>query len=253
MKRFTDKIVLITGGGTGIGQTTALAFAREGAVVVLAGRSAMAGEQTVSLIKERGGEAHYIQTDVTNEEQVASLLHQIMTRYDRLDIAFNNAGVLGKPGPLTELDEQDWDTVFNVNVKGTWLSMKYELQHMLKRKIGAIINMSSNIGARIANPVVAPYTAAKAAVLGLTQAAALEYIKSGIRINAVSPGPVTAPMSLQGTETEAERAQRVAALLPIGRIGLAEEVSDAVLWLASPQSSLVVGHDIILDGGVSLQ
>jgi NAD(P)-dependent dehydrogenase (short-subunit alcohol dehydrogenase family) len=253
MKRFADKIVLITGGSTDIGQATALAFAREGAIVVIAGRRAQVGEETVALLKAETGEACFIQANVTVETDVARLLEQIVARYGRLDIAFNNAGSVGG-GPITELSEAVWDETMATNLKGTWLSMKYEIQQMLTQGSGGtIVNMSSNIGGHIARPMMAPYAAAKAGVLALTQVAALEYIKSSIRINAVSPGPIRTPLSRRGTETDEERDQRVAQTLPIGRVGLPEEVADTVLWLSSSASSFVVGHDVVLDGGFSIQ
>lgn len=252
MKRFADKIVLITGGSTGIGQATALAFAREGAIVVIAGRRAQVGEETVALLKAEKAEACFIQADVTVEADIARLLEQVVARYGRLDIAFNNAGSVGG-GPITELSEAVWDETIAINLKGTWLSMKYEIQQMLTQGSGTIVNMSSNIGGHIARPMMAPYAAAKAGVLALTQVAALEYIKSGIRINAVSPGPIRTPLSRRETETDDERDQRVAQTLPVGRIGLPEEVADAVLWLSSSASTFVVGHDIVLDGGFSIQ
>lgn len=252
MKSFADKIVLITGGSTGIGQATALAFAREGAIIVIAGRRAQVGEKTVALLKAEAGEACFIQADVTVEADVASLIEQIIARYGRLDIAFNNAGSVGG-GPITELSEAVWDETMAINLKGTWLSMKYEIQQMLTQGSGTIVNMSSNIGGHIARPMMAPYAAAKAGVLALTQVAALEYIKSGIRINAVSPGPIRTPLSKREAETDEERDQRVAQALPIGRVGLPEEVAEAVLWLSSSASSFVVGHDVVLDGGFSIQ
>jgi NAD(P)-dependent dehydrogenase (short-subunit alcohol dehydrogenase family) len=252
MHRFTDKIVLVTGGGSGIGRTTALAFAREGATVIVAGRRANEGEQTVALLKALGAEASFIQTDVTVEADLAHLLEQIVSRYSRLDVAFNNAGYLGQVGPLTELNETAWDQTIDINLKGTWLSMKYELQQMVKQGNGAIVNMSSNIGGHAARAFLAPYAAAKAGILALTQSAALEYIKSGIRINAVSPGPIRTAMSKRAGETDEERDQRIASAAPLGRVGLPEEVANAVLWLSSSEAELLVGRDIVLDGGASL-
>ncbi|MBE3560918.1 MAG: SDR family oxidoreductase [Ktedonobacteraceae bacterium] len=252
MNRFTDNVVLITGGGTGIGRATALAFAREGATVVLAGRRLQPGEQTVALLRQQGGQGRFVQTDVTQEAEVRALLEQIRTDYGRLDIAFNNAGVLGPVGSVIELREDDWDSTIAVNLKGTWLSMKYEIPQMLRQGRGVIVNMSSVIGARVASPHLAAYTAAKAGVLAVSRAAALEYSAAGIRIHVVSPGPVRAPMSQRADETEDERDRRVAASLPIGRIGDAEEVARAVLWLSSEEAALAVGQDLVLDGGVSL-
>ncbi len=252
MQRFADRIVLITGGSTGIGQATAQAFAREGATVVIAGRRVQAGEQTVSLLKEQGAEASFVQTDVTVEADVARLLEEVVARYGRLDIAFNNAGSFGV-GLLIELTEADWDELIATNLKGTWLAMKYEIRQMRSQGSGAIVNVSSTFGPYVAMPMVAPYAAAKAGVIALTQVAALEYIQSGIRINAVTPGPVRTPMSKRAGETDEERDQRVAARLPIGRVGQPEEVANAVLWLSSPEASYVVGQDIVLDGGASIQ
>jgi NAD(P)-dependent dehydrogenase (short-subunit alcohol dehydrogenase family) len=252
MKRFADRVVLITGGSTGIGQATALAFAREGATVVIAGRRAQVGEKTVSLLKEQGAQASFVQTDVAVEADVARLLEEVVTRYGRLDIAFNNAGSLAV-GPIIELTEAAWDEMIATNLKGTWLAMKYEIRQMRSQGSGAIVNMSSTIGPYMVRAMMAPYAAAKAGVLALTQAAALEYIQSGIRINAVSPGPIRAPLSKRAGETDEERDQRYAPTLPIGRIGQPEEVANAVLWLSSPESSFVVGQDIVLDGGSSIQ
>ncbi|GHO61202.1 short-chain dehydrogenase [Ktedonobacter sp. SOSP1-52] len=252
IKRFADNIVLVTGGSTGIGQATALAFAREGAKVVITSRQRHAGEKTAALLKAEQGDACFIQADVTVEADMARLLEQIVARYDRLDIAFNNAGSVGT-GAITEIKEALWDETIASNLKGTWLSMKYELQQMLTQGSGTIVNMSSNLGGHVARPMMAPYAAAKAGVLALTQVAALEYIQSGIRINAVSPGPIRTPLSKRVAETDEERDRRVADTLPIGRIGLPEEVAHAVLWLSSSEASFVVGHDIVLDGGFIIQ
>ena len=252
MERFADKIVLITGGSTGIGLATAQAFAREGATVVITGRRTQAGEEAVTLLKAQGAEAYFIQADISVEADAARLLQEIISRYGRLDIAFNNAGSVGG-GPLVEMSEAVWDETIAVNLKGTWLSMKYEIQQMLTQDGGIIVNMASNLGAHVVRPMIAPYAAAKAGVLALTQVAALEYIQSNIRINAVSPGPIRTPTSRRGSETDEERDRRVASALPIGRVGLPEEVANAVLWLSSPEASFVVGHDIVLDGGFTIQ
>jgi len=253
MDRFADKVVLVTGGSSGIGLATALAFAREGATVVVAGRRTSEGEKAVALLKEQGGEPSFIQTDVAIEADVALLVEQIVSRYGRLDIAFNNAGNVVGVGPLIELDEAAWDATIDGNLKGTWLSMKYEIRQMFKQGGGTIINMSSNIGGHVARPMMASYAAAKAGVLALTKTAALEYVQSGIHVHSVSPGPIRTALSKRGNESDEERDQRVAAALPIGRIGLPEEVANAVLWLSSPEATFIVGHDIVLDGGFTLQ
>jgi NAD(P)-dependent dehydrogenase (short-subunit alcohol dehydrogenase family) len=253
LQRFVDKIVLVTGGGSGIGQVAARAFAREGASVVVAGRRASEGEKTVALIQADGGTASYIPVDVRNEADVARLIEEIVARYGRLDIALNNAGVFSL-GPLAEATEQTWDTIIDVNLKGTWLSMKYEIQQMLKQpERGTIVNIGSNIGVPGVKPGIAIYAASKAGVQVLTKAAALEYIKHGIRINSVSPGPTKTNMSKRPSETDEEQARRIAESVPLGRIGLPEEIASAILWLSSPEASFAVGHDIVLDGGTTLQ
>jgi NAD(P)-dependent dehydrogenase (short-subunit alcohol dehydrogenase family) len=252
MSRFTDQTVLVTGGGTGIGQATALAFAREGATVVIAGRRAQIGEKTVTLLKAQGAEASFITTDVTTEAGVASLLEQISARYGRLNIAFNNAGHEGKPGPVAEQSEADWDATIDVNLKGIWLCMKYEIQQMLTQGNGVIVNMASNI-AYVGVPQMGVYSAAKAGVLTLTRVAALETIKSGIRINAVSPGAVGTPMAERSFGSLENQQKFFAPFYPIGRVGSPEEIAAAVLWLSSPESSFVVGQDIVIDGGFIIQ
>lgn len=252
MNRFTDKIVLITGGSTGIGQATALAFAREGAIPVIASRRADEGEKIVVLLQAQGVNAGFFQTDVTVEAEVRRLLEQIITRYGRLDIAFNNAGHEGTRGAVSELSEADWNATMSVNLKGTWLSMKYEIQQMLTQESGVIVNMSANL-AYVGLPQMGAYSAAKAGILALTRVAALETIKSGIRINAVSPGPVATPMAERLFGSRENQRQLLSSVVPIGRAGTPEEIAAAVLWLSSPEASFVVGQDIVLDGGLIIQ
>ncbi|WP_376795473.1 glucose 1-dehydrogenase [Thermogemmatispora sp.] len=249
--RFTGKVALVTGGGSGIGRATALAFAREGATVVVAGRSPESLAETVKLIEAEGGRASAITADVTRARDVARLVEGVMVRHKRLDIAFNNAGVLGPRGPLVEIDEDAWSAVLATNVTGVWLSMKYEIAHMRAHGGGVIVNMASTIGAHTTRPELGAYAAAKAAVSVLTRTAAREYIREGIRINAVSPGPVAAPMSRLPGESDAERDSRIASIIPIGRVGGVDEIAAAVLWLASPEASFIVGHDLVVDGGAT--
>ncbi|GCE10792.1 short chain dehydrogenase [Tengunoibacter tsumagoiensis] len=252
MNRFSDKIVLITGGSTGIGLATALAFAREGATPVIASRRADEGEKIIALLQAQGAKASFFQTDVTVEAEVRRLFEQIMARYGRLDIAFNNAGYEGTRSPVHELHETDWDATINANLKGTWLSMKYEIQQMLVQGSGVIVNMAANL-AYIGLPQMGAYSAAKAGILALTRVAALETIRSGVRINAVSPGSVGTPMAerLFGSLENQQRMR--GSLMPIGRVGTPEEVATAVLWLSSPEASFVVGQDIVIDGGLIIQ
>ncbi|MBV9847717.1 MAG: glucose 1-dehydrogenase [Kutzneria sp.] len=251
MGRFTGKTVLVSGAGTGLGRAAALAFAAEGAAVVLAGRTVRTLEDTLSLVEAAGGTALVVRADVGVEDDVRRAVDASVARYGRLDVAFNNAGVLGA-GPLVDLDAATVDAVLATNVRGTWLAMKYQIRQMLAQGGGAIVNMSSTLGAYKVRPNTVVYGAAKAAVLALTRGAALEHAASNIRINAVSPGAVAAPMSMTDETSEQERDRRLAALMPVGRIGSAEEVAEAVLWLASDAASYVTGRDIVLDGGSAL-
>ncbi|MGX4653939.1 glucose 1-dehydrogenase [Micromonospora sp. SCSIO 07396] len=250
-KRFTDKVVLVTGGGSGIGRATAQAFAREDATVVVAGRDADKLEQTVKLITVDGGAASAVVADITRSDDVAALVHATVERHGGLHIAFNNAGTAGRPGPLADLDEEVWDTVVATNLTGLFLCMKYEIAHMREHGGGVIVNMASNIGAHGRRPGMGAYAAAKAGASVLTRNAAREYIADNIRINAVSPGATDTAMSRRPGETDADRDQRIASLVPLGRVGATEEVAAAVLWLAGSESAFVVGHDLVSDGGAT--
>jgi NAD(P)-dependent dehydrogenase (short-subunit alcohol dehydrogenase family) len=247
---FTGKIVLITGGGSGIGRATALAFAREGATVAVAGRRSDPLDQTVRLIENEGGQASAITADVSSAADAARLVATTVDRHGGLHIAFNNAGVL-EAGPLADMDEAAWDRQLAVNLTGVFLTMKHEIAHMRANGGGAIINTASNIGAHMRLPFLGAYAASKAAVSALTRAAAREYIAAGIRINAISPGPVDTPMSMRPGETEADRDQRLKDALPAGRAGTLAEAAAAVLWLASPGAGFTIGHDLVIDGGAS--
>jgi NAD(P)-dependent dehydrogenase (short-subunit alcohol dehydrogenase family) len=249
--RFAGKVALVTGAGSGIGREIARGFAREGAAVVLAGRRPDALRETAALIEAEGGNALAVETDVSVPDDVARLVRTTAERFDRLDVAVNNAGILGAPGPLADLDEKDWATVIATNLTGLWLCMKHEIAWMREHGGGVIINIASNVGAHVRVPGLGAYAASKAGVSALTRAAAREYIGAGIRINAVSPGLVDTTMSLLPGETESERAARVGPLIPLGRVATTTEIADAVLWLASPASSFVVGHDLVIDGGVT--
>jgi len=248
--RFTHKAVLVTGGGSGIGRATALAFARDGAAVVVAGRSIDALAHTVALIEDLGGRASYVVADVTQTDAVEALVHEVAERHGRLDIAFNNAGI-ATAGFVGDIDEQAWTHNLAVNLTGVWLSMKHEIAHMRRHGGGVIINMASNIGAHTVIPGMGAYAASKAAVSALTRTAAREYIAEGIRINAVSPGPIDTPMSRRPGETNTERDARISTAIPIGRVGTLDEIAAAVTWLASDEASFAVGHDLVLDGGAT--
>jgi NAD(P)-dependent dehydrogenase (short-subunit alcohol dehydrogenase family) len=246
--QFEGQVVLVTGGGSGIGRAVALAFGREGATVVVAGRTAEPLAQTVKLIDADGGRADAVTTDVTRADEVARLVDQIIARHGGLDVAVNNAGIVGTPAPVADLDEATWTAVVATNLTGVWLSMKHEIAHMRARGSGSIVNVASSVGAHLTLPTMGAYAATKAAVSTLTRTAAKECIGSGVRINAVSPGPVDTPMSRFPGETDADRDARLAEVLPIGRVAATQEIAATVLWLASPDASFVVGHDLVVDG-----
>lgn len=251
MGRFDGKVVLITGGGRGIGLASALAFGREGAKVVVGNRNADEGRGAVEQLKKLGAEATFLRTDVAVASEIEALVDHAVKTFGRLDVAFNNAGIEGKFGPFVEQTEENYQQVMDINVRGVWLSMKYEVPAMLKTGGGSIINTSS-IGGSIAFPGAGVYVASKHAVNGLTKSVALEYAKSGIRVNAVSPGSIETSMLDRVTGSEEVKAG-FAAMHPIGRVGLPEEVATAVLWLASSESSFVTGHDLLVDGGFTAQ
>ncbi|MGW2591782.1 SDR family NAD(P)-dependent oxidoreductase [Streptomyces sp. NPDC001515] len=251
MNRFTGRTVLVTGAGSGLGRAIALAFATEGASVVAAGRTAASLDETVGLIEATGGTAAAITADVTDSGRLQDLVRASVTRFGGLDIAVNNAGILRGTAPVGEVSEEDWDAVLRTNVTGVWLAMKHEIAYMKGNGGGAIVNISSNLGAHLRVPNLAAYITSKAAVSALTRAAALDHIHQGIRINAVSPGASAAPMSLRPGETEADRAERVKTENPLGRVAEAEEVAAAVLYLASPAAGAAVGADLVIDSGAS--
>jgi NAD(P)-dependent dehydrogenase (short-subunit alcohol dehydrogenase family) len=246
---FESKVVLITGGNSGIGQATALAFAKRGANVIVAARRVSEGKETVAMIKESGGEAHFEQTDVTKATEVEALIAACIAIYGGLDYAVNNAGVEGTPFiPAAEYEEEIWDNVIDINLKGVWLCMKYEIPEMLKRGQGAIVNMSSVAGLKGGRIGVA-YYASKHGVIGLTKAAAIEYAAQGVRINAVCPAVVKTAMADRAFFHDKEMTARITTMHPMGRVGRPEEVASTVLWLCSEDASFVTGHAHPVDGG----
>ena len=248
MKEFEGKVALVTGGGSGIGRATALAFGREGAQVVIGNRNVQRGEETVAMIRKAGGTASFKRTDVLVPAEIEALVDHAVKTYGGLDLAFNNAGIEGATASLVEQTEANYDEVMNINVKGVWLSMKSEIPRMLKRGGGAIVNCASVAGL-IGFPNIGIYIASKHAVIGLTKTAALEYSAQGIRVNAVNPAVIDTEMADRLAAGLSMKMDDLSTLHPIGRIGRAEEVADAVLWLCSGKASFVTGHSLIVDGG----
>ena len=244
-----NKVALVTGGTTGIGRDTAVLFAKAGAKVVVSGRRETEGEETSNLIRAAGGDGLFVKSDVSKSSDVQSLVQKTVEKFGRLDIAFNNAGIEGKWVPLIEQSDEDWDAVIDINLKGTWLCLKYEIQQMLKQGGGGtIVNMSSVAGLMGAAGA-GVYCASKHGVIGLTRTAALEHAANGIRVNAVCPAVIETAMSDRAF-ADPEANKRILALHPIGRFGKPVEVAEAVLWLCSSKSSFMTGHYIVLDGGM---
>ena len=252
MADFDGKVALVTGGGTGIGRATAIAFAREGARVVIGNRNSEAGEAVVKAIQDAGGEASFLRTDVSSEEDVKALIEHAVATYGRLDVAFNNAGIGGAAGPLADQSSDNYDKVMGINVKGVWMSMKYEIRQMLKTGGGSIVNNSS-VGGLVGFAGVSIYSASKHAVMGLTKSAALEYSAHGVRVNAVNPAVIRTSMAEGLAKMRKGKPDDFAAVHPIGRIGEPEEVAEAVLWLCSDKASFVTGTATCVDGGFTVQ
>lgn len=253
MSSFAGKVALVTGGTSGIGRATAIAFAQNGAKVAIAGRRKTEGEETLQRVKEAGGDGMFIETDVSQEADVQTMIDTIISTFGRLDFAFNNAGVFGETPSLIEQTQDQYNRMMDVNVKGVWLSMKYEAAQMLKQGTGAIVNNSSAFG--LVGAMLAPlYVASKHAVLGLTKSSALEFAKSGIRVNAVCPGVVSDtemyPISVGASEQVSDY---MLSVHPIGRFGKSSEIANAVMWLCSEESAFVTGQAISIDGGFTVQ
>ena len=249
--RFQNKIVLISGSSSGIGKDTALSFVKEGAKVILASRNVSSNEALIKEIKNQGGDALFVEADFTRTEDIQNVIEKGVDYFGGIDIAVNNAGIEGTPDVKTaDYEENVWDDVIAINLKGVWLSMKFQLPEMQKRGKGAIVNVASFAGLQGGGAGIG-YHAAKFGVVGMTKATALEYAKDNIRVNAVCPAVIETPMADRAFDTT-EKRNKAIAMHPVGRLGTTKEVVDAICWLASDEASFVTGTALAVDGGANL-
>jgi NAD(P)-dependent dehydrogenase (short-subunit alcohol dehydrogenase family) len=250
--RFAGKVALVTGGNAGIGQEVCFEFAREGARVVVAARRKIEGERTVERIRQAGGEALFVETDVTRSSSVEAMIRTCTERYGRLDVAFNNAGITGTvTNDIVHYSEEVFDQTVAVNLKGAWLCMKHEIPAMLAGGGGSIVNCSSTAGLR-GGPRASAYYASKHAILGLTRAVSLEYASQGVRVNAVCPGMVLTDLIAREFANAPEKLAMLKQKIPLGRAGEVGEIAAAVLWLASDEATYVTGAALSVDGGFTV-
>lgn len=247
------KVALVTGGGSGIGRATALAFAREGAKVAIADRAVEGGQETSYQIQKAQGEAIFIQADVAKPCEVKAMVKKVIAVYGSLDCAVNNAGIEGEMTSMAACTEENWDRVININLKGVWLCMKYEIPYLRERGGGSIVNMASIAGLRSGLQRFSSYVASKHGVIGLTKAAAVEYARTGIRINAVCPGFIQTPMVEGESQRNAQLETIIKDFVPAARFGTPQEIAEAVIWLSSTAASFVNGHALVVDGGFLAQ
>ena len=245
-KFFQDKVAIVTGGSFGIGRAAAIAFAERGAKVVIA--DWVEDNETLNAITSAGGDAIFVKCDVSSDESVRTMVDKTIAQYGRLDYAFNNAGVEGLSAPTHECTNENWDKTIAINLKGVWLCMKYEIPHMIKQGKGAIVNNAS-IAGLVGFVNIPAYVASKHGILGLTKNAALEYAKSGIRVNAVCPGVIKTAMIDRFTGKDKVVEKQFESMEPVGRMGQPEEVAQAVIWLCSDAASFVTAHPMAVDGG----
>jgi NAD(P)-dependent dehydrogenase (short-subunit alcohol dehydrogenase family) len=245
---YTGKVVLVTGAATGMGETSAVEFARAGAKVVVADWNEEAGRATVADIIDAGGDAKFVQVDVSNSQSVKAMVDQTLACYGRLDCAFNNAGIMEENAKLADLDEAMFDRIVAVNMKGVFLCMKYELPVMVAQGKGAIVNTSSVCAARIL-PHCAAYTASKFGVVALTRSAAVEYGGAGVRINAILPGAIATPMAKAAIAADPARLERIKHTRPLGKVAEPMVIAKAAMWLCSDDAEHITGHALPVDGG----
>lgn len=252
MKFSKKKVAIVTGGGSGIGRSTALAFARAGVKVLVADTNQEEGNNTVSLIRAEEGESRFVSVDVSQNDDVESMVETAISSWGQLDFAFNNAGIQGEISETVECSEKNWDRITGVNLKGVWLCMKHEIAAMRRGNGGVIVNNASNFGL-VGSSGMPAYSASKHGVIGLTKTAAIENAKKSIRINAVCPGPISTPLVDKIVSRQPEVLDAITDREPIGRMGQPDEISGAVLWLCSDDASFVIGAVLSIDGGFVAQ
>jgi NAD(P)-dependent dehydrogenase (short-subunit alcohol dehydrogenase family) len=251
-RRLEDRVALVTGAGSGIGRAAAVAYAREGAKVVVAGRRIAELEQTARLIAESGGEAYAVVTDIAVAHQVRNLIDATVERYGRLDAAFNNAGIEGHFAPIAEMSEEDFDEVIAINLKGVWLSIKYEVAAMLRAgNGGAIVNTSSFLAKGACEGSTA-YSASKGGLDALIRAVAMEYGPHNIRINNINPGAIRTPMFDRVGGGTAEHLERIESFTPLRRVGLPADAGDVAVWLSTDEARFITGQSLMVDGGIAI-
>ncbi len=247
---FINRVALVTGGASGIGRASALAFARRGAKVVVSDFNEDGGQETVQMIHDEAGEACFVRADVTHQAEVSALINAVVSAYGRLDFALNNAGIGGPRTNTADYPDDLWHRVIDVNLNGVWYCMKHEIPLMLSQGYGVIVNLAS-IAGLVGSPRLSAYAASKHAVVGLTKTAALEYVRKGIRINAVCPGYTDTPMASSMFEENPKFAERLLAASPSRRLGTPEEIASAVMYLCSDEADFITGHTLVLDGGIT--